>query len=71
MKKEISQNLKRGKILSILIILLGTILLIYMITIEYEPGALPLFLIVVGTVLLIINRYQINKQSGLTNKVSE
>jgi hypothetical protein len=71
MKKEISQNLKRGKILSILIILLGTILLIYMITIEDEPGALPLFLIVVGTVLLIINRYQINKQSGLTNKVSE
>jgi hypothetical protein len=64
MKKEISQNLKRGKILSILIILLGTILLIYMITIEDEPGALPLFLIVVGTVLLIINRYQLKSNQG-------
>jgi hypothetical protein len=64
MKKEISQNLKRGKILSILIILLGTILLIYMITIEDEPGALPLFLIVVGTVLLIINRYQLKSNKG-------
>ncbi|MGG7035614.1 MAG: hypothetical protein ACI7YS_10540 [Flavobacterium sp.] len=59
MKKEISQKLKWGKILSVLVILSGTILLIYMITVEDEPGALPLFLIILGTVFLIINRYQI------------
>ncbi|MEO5681176.1 MAG: hypothetical protein ABIQ88_00980 [Chitinophagaceae bacterium] len=62
MKKEISQTLQTHRKLSFLLLLLGFILLIYMITIEDEPGALPLFLILTGTVWLIINRYQIKKQ---------
>lgn len=70
MKKEISHKLKWGTILSALTIFLGTILLIYMITVEDEPGALPLFLILIGTVFLIVNRYQIKKQSGQTNKMT-
>jgi hypothetical protein len=42
--------------LSLLVIALGVALLIYMITVEDEPGALPLALIVGGTVWLVIAR---------------
>jgi hypothetical protein len=35
--------------------------MIYMIKVEDEPGALPLFLIIIGTVWLIINQLQIKK----------
>lgn len=61
MEKVISQKLKLGKMLSVLTMLLGTTLMIYMITVEDEPGALPLALIIIGIVWLIINRYQIKK----------
>lgn len=64
MKTEISQKLKWGKILSIVTIILGVILLIFMITVEDEPGALPLFLILSGTLFFFINRYQFKKQSN-------
>jgi hypothetical protein len=53
MKKEIGQKLRWHKILSVVTILLGTILLIYMIKVEDEPGALPLLLIIIGTLWLI------------------
>lgn len=62
MKNELSENLKWGRLLSVLTILLGTILTIYMIIVENEPGALPLFLIILGISWLIINQYQIKKQ---------
>ena len=62
MKKRVSGKLKWGKALSILIILVGTILMIYMITVEDEPGALPLFLILIGATWFIVNQYQIKKQ---------
>lgn len=61
MEKAISQKLKLSKMLSVLTILLGTALMIYMITVEDEPGALPLILIIIGIVWFIINRYQIKK----------
>jgi hypothetical protein len=63
MEKVISQKLKLSKMLSVLTILAGTALMIYMITVEDEPGALPLILIIIGIVWLIINQYQIKKQS--------
>lgn len=47
--------------LSILVILVGLILLIYMIKVEDEPGALPLLLITLGTTLLILNRLKIKR----------
>jgi hypothetical protein len=50
-----------SKMLSVLTILVGTALLIYMITVEDEPGALPLILILIGIVWYIINRYQSKK----------
>ncbi|MDT7828022.1 hypothetical protein RQM65_05010 [Pricia sp. S334] len=61
MAKEIGQKIKLGRVLSVLTILVGTALLIYMITVEDEPGALPLILIMIGIVWFVINRYRIKK----------
>jgi len=72
MKKEISQKFKWGERLSILTMLLGIILMVYMIKFEDEPGALPLLLIILGTVWLILNQYRIKKPTvslkNLTHK---
>ena len=38
-------------------ITLGTILLIYMIVYEGEPGALPLLILIIGIVWFAITRY--------------
>ncbi len=62
MKNKIKKSLKINRILSTLTIFLGAILMIYMIKVEDEPGALPLLLIIIGTVWYIINNYQIKKQ---------
>ncbi|SFP66091.1 PEP-CTERM protein-sorting domain-containing protein [Parafilimonas terrae] len=62
MKKKISKKIKWGKILPVLSIFLGIVLMIYMIKVEDEPGALPLLLIIAGTIWLIINRYQTKRQ---------
>ncbi len=64
MKKELSQNLKTQRILSSTILLFGVILLTYMIKVEGEPGALPLFLILVGTVWLIVSQIKIKKHNN-------
>lgn len=61
MKKELSQKLKINKNLSVLTILIGTMLLIYMVIVEDEPGAVPLFLILTGVVWSFITRYHIKK----------
>lgn len=63
MKKEVNQKLKWNMIISSLIILLGSVLLIYMIKVEDEPGALPLVLIITGIVFLIINRNRLKRNS--------
>jgi hypothetical protein len=62
MKNENSQKLKLSKTLSLLMIILGATLIIYMISIEGELGALPLFVILTGIVWFIINQYRIKKQ---------
>lgn len=61
MKKEISQKLKLYRILSILTILLGLILIVYMIKVEDEPGALPLLIIITGAIWFIVNQIKIKK----------
>ena len=63
MNREISQKLKFNSIFSILTILLGVALLIFMIKVEDEPGALPLLLIIIGTIWFIINRVRIKKRN--------
>ncbi len=65
MKKNdavISQKLKLSRFLSILSILAGIALLIFMITVEGEPGGIPLILLFTGIVWFIINQYFITKQ---------
>ncbi|RNI36677.1 hypothetical protein EFY79_10130 [Hanamia caeni] len=62
MKSEIILKSKMSKMLSLLTVVLGIVLLIYMIMVEDEPGALPLLLIVTGVVWFIISRNQIKKK---------
>ena len=62
MNKGISLKDKWSKILSLLTVFLGFVLLIYMIMVEDEPGALPLLLIITGVVWFIISRNQIKKK---------
>jgi len=62
MNKGISLKNKWSKILSLLTVFLGFVLLIYMITVEDEPGALPLLLIITGVAWFIISRNQIKKK---------
>jgi len=62
MNKEISLKSKWSKILSLLTVFLGFVLLIYMIRVEDEPGALPLLLIITGVGWFIISRNQIKKK---------
>lgn len=61
MKKEINQHLKLNRLFSIVTILLGVLLMIYMIKVEDEPGALPLLLIVIGIIWFIFNQIKIRK----------
>jgi hypothetical protein len=62
MKKEISQKLKAHTTLSAVFMLIGVLLMIYIIRVEDEPGALPLFLIITGTVWFTVNQIKIKKQ---------
>jgi len=43
-------------LLSVLTIALGVVLLVYMITVESEPGAIPLLLIAVGSGWFFVTR---------------
>lgn len=61
MKNEITQKLKLYRTISLLIILLGILLLVYMIKVEDEPGALPLLILIIGIVSFIKNQTQIEK----------
>lgn len=53
-EKGNTKKLEIHSLLSILTIVLGTVLLIFMIVVEDEPGAIPLLLIGVGIVLYFI-----------------
>lgn len=61
MKTGLNQKINWGTFLPVLAIILGILLLIYMIIVEDEPGAVPLVLIFIGTLLLIKNRLQHKK----------
>ena len=62
MKVGNSRKFETYKRLSLATILFGVILLIYMIRVEDEPGALPLFLILSGIIVFIALRARIKKQ---------
>lgn len=61
--KITSQQLKSFRLISICILLLGVALMVYMMFVESEPGALPLGLILLGVVGWILSKNKINKQT--------
>jgi hypothetical protein len=62
MKTGINLKNKWSRTLSLLIVFVGFILLIYMIAVEDEPGALPLLLLIIGVVWFIVGPKQIKKK---------
>ncbi len=63
MEKNVNKNLKWNFIFSFLVLLLGSALLVYMIKVEDEPGALPLILIITGITFLIINWFKLKRNN--------
>lgn len=61
MKGKIYQRLKTIRLFSCLILIIGILLLIYMVRVEDEPGALTLFLIIAGSVCLSFTQHRIKK----------
>ena len=61
MKNEISQTLRISQIIAYIMLFLGIALLIFMIKVEDEPGALPLILILLSTIWLFVLRYKSKK----------
>ena len=62
--QDASKKARVHTILSALIILIGLVLLIYMIRVESEPGALPLLLIVLGVGWWLITRARRRSRHG-------
>ncbi|HEU4867158.1 MAG TPA: hypothetical protein VFV09_05455 [Actinomycetota bacterium] len=60
--RDAGRKVRVHTILSTITIVLGAILLTYMVTVEEEPGALPLLLLVVGGVWLFATRAKIRSQ---------
>lgn len=63
MEMVTSQKLKYHRVFSILTILTGVILMTYMITVEDEPGLLPILLVTIGSVWLIFIQTKLKKQN--------
>lgn len=59
MKAELSEKLRLHKIISIAITLVGIAMMIVMMVVENEPGALSLLLIVVGAGWYLVARTQL------------
>lgn len=57
--KNITPGLRANRILSFVTFLIGVILIIYMISVEGELGALPLALMLVGAIWALIVNYRI------------
>lgn len=60
--KNITPALRANRILSLATFLLGVILIIYMITVEGELGALPLALTLSGAIWAIVVNYKIKSR---------
>ena len=62
MKNEIPQQLKNHRLISIIILVLGLTLITFMITVEGELGALPLFLLILATSSILFKINPITKE---------
>ncbi|MBU2526507.1 MAG: hypothetical protein KKC03_07900 [Bacteroidetes bacterium] len=56
------ENLKTQAGLAMLVLSLGIFLLVYMIVVEDEPGAIPLVLILLGVAWLVKIRFSIGQK---------
>jgi hypothetical protein len=63
MASKTDKNLKLHSLLSQIIMGIGVLLLVFMIITEDEPGALPLFLLLAGSIWYFITRYRIRSLS--------
>lgn len=59
-------KLRVHRTLSISVLLIGLVLMILMITIEDEPGAIPLLLIVIGAGWYFVTRTRLRSLPGQT-----
>lgn len=64
MKPVISNKLKISRTISLIMMVLGVVLLTFMVTVEGEPGALPLLLLFGGSSVFLITRYLIKVQTS-------
>jgi hypothetical protein len=62
MKTGIRLKNKWSRTLSVLTVIVGFVLLVYMIAVEDEPGALPLLLLIIGVVWFFAGGKQIKKK---------
>lgn len=62
--KSITPTLRANRILSLITFLLGVILIIYMITVESELGALPLALTLGGAIWSMVVNYKIKSRTN-------
>ncbi len=67
MKNDIGKGLKNSRTGSIITILLAIALLVYMITVEGELGALPLLLMLTGCIWFTVTQLQIKKARRNSN----
>ncbi|MFW5972699.1 MAG: hypothetical protein ACOCTG_01810 [Bacteroidota bacterium] len=57
MQKEVRSRSDVQSVLSLLTVVVGAVLLIYMVRVESEPGAIPLLLVISGTVWYLVARF--------------
>lgn len=62
MESDKYKKLKMHRLLSILIAVIGILLMVFMITVESEPGAIPLLLIATGAGWFLITAYKFRSQ---------
>jgi hypothetical protein len=60
--QEASRRLKIHGLLSVATFVVGVVLLVYMIVVEDEPGALPLLLVAVGIGWFVVTRLRVRSQ---------
>lgn len=70
MKNDTNKTCHIRSVLAICAIIIGLMLLVFMIVVEDEPGAIPLILIVSGTLLYLYDRLRRGDQSGLNENAS-
>lgn len=62
MTSDVLKKLKLHIILPVLITVIGIALMVFMITVEGEPGAIPLMLIAIGIGWYFITKFRMRKQ---------